>query len=128
MGDMLDAMSESAQGPSHDPADAEVVDLCRDLIRIDTTNYGDDSGPGERKAAEYVAALLDEVGIESRLYESEPGPDVALGALGRARPAATRCCCTATSTSYRPRPRTGRSTRSRARSRTATSGAAARST
>ena len=54
-------------------AETEVVDLCRDLIRIDTTNFGDDSGPGERKAAEYVAALLDEVGIETRLYESEPG-------------------------------------------------------
>ena len=47
--------------------------LCRDLIRIDTTNYGDEDGPGERKAAEHVATLLDEVGIESRLYESEPG-------------------------------------------------------
>ena len=26
--------------------DAEVVDLCRDLIRIDTSNYGPDPGPG----------------------------------------------------------------------------------
>jgi acetylornithine deacetylase/succinyl-diaminopimelate desuccinylase-like protein len=49
------------------------VELCRELIRIDTSNFGDDSGPGERKAAEYVAGLLDEVGIESRLVESEPG-------------------------------------------------------
>src|SRR5690349_3570156 len=63
-------MSDQALG---DPVDAEVVDLCRDLLRIDTSNYGDDSGPGERKAAEYVATLLDEVGIESRLYESSPG-------------------------------------------------------
>ena len=55
-----------------DPA-AEVVELCRDLIRIDTSNYGDQDGPGERKAAEHVATLLDEVGIEARLYESEPG-------------------------------------------------------
>jgi acetylornithine deacetylase/succinyl-diaminopimelate desuccinylase-like protein len=53
--------------------EAEVVDLCRELIRIDTSNFGDDSGPGERKAAEYVAGLLDEVGIETRMYESEPG-------------------------------------------------------
>ena len=52
---------------------SEVVDLCRDLIRIDTTNAGDDSGPGERKAAEYVAGLLEEVGIETRIYESDPG-------------------------------------------------------
>lgn len=56
----------------YDPA-SEVVELCRELIRIDTSNYGDDSGPGERKAAEYVAGLLDEVGISSNLYESEPG-------------------------------------------------------
>jgi len=57
---------------AHDPA-GEVVELCRELIRIDTSNYGDDSGPGERKAAEYVAALLDEVGIESTLIEGTPG-------------------------------------------------------
>lgn len=51
----------------------EVVDICRELIRIDTSNYGVDDGPGERKAAEYVAGLLDEVGIESTIHESEPG-------------------------------------------------------
>ena len=65
-------MSSAESRPEHDPA-GEVVELCRDLIRIDTTNYGDSSGPGERKAAEYVASLLDEVGIESRFHESEPG-------------------------------------------------------
>jgi len=58
--------------PSYDPA-ADVVELCRDLIRIDTTNFGDQPGPGERKAAELVATLLDEVGIESELWEAEPG-------------------------------------------------------
>jgi acetylornithine deacetylase/succinyl-diaminopimelate desuccinylase-like protein len=58
--------------PDYDPA-AEVVDLCRELIRMDTTNYGDQDGPGERKAAEYVAGLLDEVGIASNVYESETG-------------------------------------------------------
>jgi acetylornithine deacetylase/succinyl-diaminopimelate desuccinylase-like protein len=57
---------------SYDPA-AEVVDICRDLIRMDTTNYGDGSGPGERKAAEHVAALLDEVGIESEIWEGVEG-------------------------------------------------------
>ncbi|HEX6877295.1 MAG TPA: M20/M25/M40 family metallo-hydrolase [Nocardioidaceae bacterium] len=56
----------------YDPA-AEVVEICRDLIRIDTTNFGDGSGPGERKAAEHVATLLSEVGIESEIHESEPG-------------------------------------------------------
>src|ERR687894_1672462 len=52
--------------------DAEVVDLCRELITIDTSNFGNDSGPGEREAAERVAALLDEVGIASELFESAP--------------------------------------------------------
>lgn len=66
------AHPERAHDPAHDPA-GEVVDLCRDLIRIDTSNYGDQEGPGERKAAEYVATLLDEVGIESTLYEDTPG-------------------------------------------------------
>ncbi|MBW1599427.1 M20/M25/M40 family metallo-hydrolase [Streptomyces sp. JJ38] len=51
----------------------EVVDLCRDLIRIDTSNYGDDRGPGERKAAEYVAEQLADVGLEPRIFESRPG-------------------------------------------------------
>ncbi|MBA2952772.1 M20/M25/M40 family metallo-hydrolase [Nocardioides sp. MAH-18] len=67
-------MTETPPQPStYDPA-GEVVELCRDLIRIDTSNYGStDEGPGERKAAEHVAALLDEVGIEPRLFESEHG-------------------------------------------------------
>ncbi len=59
-------MSNSAQD--------EVVELCRDLIRIDTTNTGDTAtSAGERAAAEYVAAKLDEVGLGSELIESEPG-------------------------------------------------------
>ena len=57
---------------AYDPA-AEVSEICRDLIRIDTTNFGDQPGPGERKAAEHVATLLDEVGIHSELWEAEPG-------------------------------------------------------
>jgi acetylornithine deacetylase/succinyl-diaminopimelate desuccinylase-like protein len=52
--------------------EAEVVELCRELIRIDTSNFGSDPGPGERDAAERVAALLDEVGIASELLEPEP--------------------------------------------------------
>jgi acetylornithine deacetylase/succinyl-diaminopimelate desuccinylase-like protein len=53
--------------------EADVTEICRDLIRIDTTNYGDGSGPGERVAAEYVAAKLAEVGIESELWEPQKG-------------------------------------------------------
>ncbi|MFG3096755.1 M20/M25/M40 family metallo-hydrolase [Streptomyces sp. NPDC048202] len=51
----------------------EVVDLCRELIRFDTSNYGDHSGPGERAAAEYVAGKLAEVGLEPKIFESHPG-------------------------------------------------------
>jgi acetylornithine deacetylase/succinyl-diaminopimelate desuccinylase-like protein len=64
--------AEDRDHQSYDPA-GEVVDICRDLIRMDTTNFGDGSGPGERKAAEHVAALLDEVGIEAELYEGVAG-------------------------------------------------------
>ncbi len=54
-------------------AESEVVEICRDLIRLDTSNYGDGEGPGERKAAEHVASLLAEVGIESEIVEAAPG-------------------------------------------------------
>ena len=56
-----------------DPVE-EVVDLCRDLIRIDTTNTGDlATCAGERAAAEHVAGLLDEVGLVPEIRESAPG-------------------------------------------------------
>lgn len=54
------------------PAD-EVVRICQELIRIDSTNFGDGSGPGERAAADYVVAQLREVGLEPTVVESEPG-------------------------------------------------------
>jgi acetylornithine deacetylase/succinyl-diaminopimelate desuccinylase-like protein len=53
-------------------AQDEVVGICRDLIRIDTSNPGDHSGPGERQAAEHVATLLAEVGLEPTVLESHP--------------------------------------------------------
>ncbi|QLJ01244.1 M20/M25/M40 family metallo-hydrolase [Streptomyces sp. NEAU-sy36] len=62
--------TDTAQGVT---GEDEVVDLCRELIRFDTSNYGDHSGPGERKAAEWVAEKLAEVGLEPRIYESHPG-------------------------------------------------------
>ncbi|REF38332.1 M20/M25/M40 family metallo-hydrolase [Thermasporomyces composti] len=75
-------MTNDASGHAAQPAgagadvehrpDAEVVEICRDLIRIDTSNYGDDRGPGERQAAEYVAGKLAEAGLEPTLLESEP--------------------------------------------------------
>ncbi|AIV37354.1 M20/M25/M40 family metallo-hydrolase [Streptomyces sp. R1] len=67
-------MSDSGTGTARSvTGEDEVVDLCRELIRIDTSNYGDHSGPGERKAAEYVAEKLAEVGLEPKIFESHPG-------------------------------------------------------
>lgn len=74
-------MSASAGGPAYDPA-GEVVEICSDLIAIDTSNYGDQPGPGERKAAEHVAALLDEVGIRVEAFESEQGRTSLIGRWG----------------------------------------------
>src|SRR5665811_2103838 len=52
---------------------AEVARICRDLIRIDSSNYGDGSGPGERACAEYVMGELAEVGLAPLYVESAPG-------------------------------------------------------
>ncbi|WP_373292638.1 M20/M25/M40 family metallo-hydrolase [Streptomyces camponoticapitis] len=68
----VSSVSESNTGGTVSGED-EVVDLCRDLIRIDTSNYGDHSGPGERAAAEYVAEKLAEVGLEPEIFESHKG-------------------------------------------------------
>ena len=54
-------------------APLDVVQICRDLIRIETSNYGDEPGPGERVAAEYVAAFLSDLGLDPVIRESEPG-------------------------------------------------------
>jgi len=53
--------------------ESEVVRICRDLIRIDSSNYGDGSGPGERACAEYVMGELAEVGLDPLYVESAPG-------------------------------------------------------
>ena len=49
----------------------EVVQICQDLIRIPSVNFGEGKGD-ERAVAEYVVASLAEVGITSRIYESAP--------------------------------------------------------
>jgi acetylornithine deacetylase/succinyl-diaminopimelate desuccinylase-like protein len=64
--------NSSAAGQRGTAAQDEVAALVSDLIRIDTTNPGDHSGPGERAAAEHVAALLAEVGLEPTILESHP--------------------------------------------------------
>ncbi|WP_347040200.1 M20/M25/M40 family metallo-hydrolase [Glutamicibacter halophytocola] len=51
----------------------DAVEICRGLIRIDTTNFGGNKGAGELEAARYVAELFDEVGLDAQIYESAPG-------------------------------------------------------
>src|SRR5436305_7982242 len=63
---MADQLSDP--GVTERAAD-QVVDLCRDLIRIDSTNPTSD----EREIAEYVAASLTDAGLTPEIYESEPG-------------------------------------------------------
>jgi len=65
-------MPNHAQTPVTAPED-EVARICSELIRIDSTNFGDGSGPGERKAAEYVMTQLTEVGLDPTIVESAPG-------------------------------------------------------
>ncbi|MEO9222061.1 MAG: hypothetical protein ABI251_09865, partial [Mycobacteriaceae bacterium] len=62
---------------SESRAEAEVVDLASQLIRIDTTNTGDPATlVGEQEAADWVARQLEDVGYETTRVES--------GASGRA--------------------------------------------
>jgi acetylornithine deacetylase/succinyl-diaminopimelate desuccinylase-like protein len=52
--------------------EAEVIQICQDLIRIPSVNFGEGKG-NEKEAADYVVASLAEVGIVSTVYESAPG-------------------------------------------------------
>jgi acetylornithine deacetylase/succinyl-diaminopimelate desuccinylase-like protein len=50
-------------------ANDDVVELCRSLIRIDSSN----PTSNERKAAEWVAEQLTDAGLTPEIYESDPG-------------------------------------------------------
>ncbi|MFF1878898.1 M20/M25/M40 family metallo-hydrolase [Leifsonia sp. NPDC058230] len=51
----------------------ETAVIARDLIRFDTTNYGEGRSNGETDAAEYVEARLTAMGLEPRMFDSDPG-------------------------------------------------------
>ena len=114
--------------PTIPTAEDEVVGICRDLIRIDSSNYGDGTGPGERAAAEYVAAKLAEVGFEPTVLESEDKRTSVIVRWEGEDPSRDGLLSTATSTSSRPRRATGPTTPSRGRSPTTASGGGAQST
>jgi acetylornithine deacetylase/succinyl-diaminopimelate desuccinylase-like protein len=58
-----------ADSSSEGPSNTEVIQLCRDLLKMDTS----DPNTGEAAAAAYVAAALAEVGIASEWFEPAPG-------------------------------------------------------
>ena len=53
--------------------EADTARICRELIRFDTSNYSSGEAEGERAAAEHVAELIQEVGLETQYFESAPG-------------------------------------------------------
>ena len=64
--------AEIASSP-HPSAESEVADICRELIRFDTQNWGGNIAHPERPAAERIAEWFAEVGLDSEIFESEPG-------------------------------------------------------
>lgn len=56
-----------------EPALDETAVIARDLIRFDTTNYGEGRSNGEAEAAAYVEAKLAELGLQPQVFESDPG-------------------------------------------------------
>jgi acetylornithine deacetylase/succinyl-diaminopimelate desuccinylase-like protein len=66
---------------------SEVARFAADLIRFDTTNRGGGDG-NERAAAEYVAALLSDAGLEPVLLEAAPGRANVVARIRGADPAA----------------------------------------
>ena len=70
---MTDPQTVPAAAAAASSPEGETVEICRNLIRIDTSNYGSGGAKGERRAAEYVAGLIEEVGLATTVLESAPG-------------------------------------------------------
>lgn len=70
---MTDPQTVPAAAAAASSPEGETVEICRNLIRIDTSNYGSGDAKGERRAAEYVAGLIEEVGLATTVLESAPG-------------------------------------------------------
>lgn len=51
----------------------ETAAIARDLIRFDTTNYGEGRSNGETEAAEYLGAHLEELGLTPQYFDAAPG-------------------------------------------------------
>lgn len=55
-----------------EPELPEVARLASDLIRFDTSNFGGGHARGEREAAEYVGAYLEQLGLTAEYFEPIP--------------------------------------------------------
>ena len=62
-----------SMSPELDVELSETSRIARDLIRIDTSNRGGGDANPERPAADYVAAYLQQLGLEPVIIESAPG-------------------------------------------------------
>jgi len=51
----------------------ETASIARDLIRFDTTNYGEGRSNGETEAAEYLGAHLEKLGLTPEYFDAAPG-------------------------------------------------------
>ena len=47
--------------------------IARDLIRFDTSNYGEGKSNGETEAAEYLGAILEDMGLATEYVDAAPG-------------------------------------------------------
>ena len=47
--------------------------IARDLIRLDTTNFGEGNSKGETEAAEYLGAHLERLGLSTTYVDAAPG-------------------------------------------------------
>ncbi|HEX4059055.1 MAG TPA: M20/M25/M40 family metallo-hydrolase [Galbitalea sp.] len=50
----------------------ETASIAQDLIRIDTTNYGEGRSKGETEAAEYLGAKLEALGLKTTYVDAAP--------------------------------------------------------
>jgi acetylornithine deacetylase/succinyl-diaminopimelate desuccinylase-like protein len=56
-----------------EPSDLEATAaIAQRLIQFDTTNYGEGDSKGETEAAEYLGALLEDMGLKPQYFESAP--------------------------------------------------------
>lgn len=80
--------TDAASRTDPSAAEAEVVQLLVDLIRIPSVNTGDPAtiGDGEARAARYIQAKLDEVGYATEYVESAPGRGNVVARLAGADP------------------------------------------